>query len=72
MASEAYEDIGGGVERRWPPAYSEGLAITKVCPDCKARPMDLCMNPINGLPKRCPCMNRITAPLWAEPAEVTA
>ena len=69
MASEAYEDLGGTAERRWPPAYSEGLAIAKPCPDCHARPMDLCVNPINGLPKRCPCKNRMLSSAWGqEPA----
>lgn len=72
MASEAYQDIGGGTaERRWPPAYNEGLAITKHCTDCGAYPMDLCVNPITGLPKRCPCRIRIIGAGWAAPA-VTA
>jgi hypothetical protein len=73
MASEAYEELGGGtVEYRWPPAYNEGLAITKPCRDCGAHPMDLCVNPINGLPKRCPCRVRIIRPAWEQIPAVTA
>lgn len=65
MASEAYEDLGGGVtaERRWPRAYNEGLAISRQCPPkpfgCGAEPYKVCRNPITGRARPIPCLARM-------------
>lgn len=67
MASEVWEDIGGGVtaERRWPRAYNEGLAISRHCPPkpfgCGAEPYKLCTNPLTSRPRPMPCKARMRA-----------
>lgn len=56
--SEAYLDLGGTPERRWPASYNE--CIMRGCPNCGAVKMDLCINPTTHRARKAPCVLRMT------------
>lgn len=57
VPSEAYTDIVGNMERRWPRAY-DGV-ITNPCPNCGAQPGEVCTyEPPVGRTRRAPCVVR--------------
>lgn len=69
MTSEAYLDLGGRAERRWPPAYNEVIGLH--CPrhlaappsmrGCGAKPGEVCTNAITGRARKAPCYARMRA-----------
>ena len=54
--SEAYLDIVGNMERRWPRSY-DGV-ITKQCPNCGAKAGDVCTYEPSKRTRRAPCVAR--------------
>lgn len=56
VPSEAYTDIVGSMERRWPRAY-DGY-ITNPCSNCGAEPGDLCTYQPLEKTRRAPCVAR--------------
>jgi hypothetical protein len=60
MTSEAYVESTGRGVRRWPRAYN--AVISKPCPRCHAKPLELCTNPERRTKKygaKIPCLARI-------------
>lgn len=52
--------VGGADGNPVPGAYEVNGAVDRGCPQCGAAPMHPCTNRINGLPRKLPCLARLT------------